>query len=118
MLSQRLHDRADPSPGPGRVKILRLGERQKFTVQTIARAVMAGYMTLSRGRIVIHAANGDVVFRIRRSPGLWCCHCGGALGDQAQARRHVIDRHPGQASPDRSNPAGYENLNAFEGERE
>lgn len=118
MLTKRLFDPADPKPGPGRVKILRLGERQKFTIDGIAKGVMAGYMTMARGRIVIHAANGDVVFRIRRTPGLWCCHCGGALNDQVQARRHVIDSHPGLASPDRNNPAGYEHLSAFEGERE
>ncbi len=118
MMIKRLHDREDPKPGPGRVKIIRVGQRQQFTVRHISGAVMGGYMTLAKGRIVLHAVSGDVVFRILRVPGMWCRHCGAMLDDSAGARRHVIDRHPGVPSPDRNNPSGYEQLNAFECERE
>ena len=118
MLQKRMHEKGDPNPGVHTVKVLRVGARQKFTIGHVAEAVMGGWMTLAKGRIVIHSVDRDIVFRIARVPGLWCCHCRTRMPGELQARRHVIDRHPGLPSPDRNNPAGYEQLNAFDCERE
>lgn len=118
---KRLYDKNDPDAAnlrAPRVKLLSLHQVQRFSVEHVMVAVVDGYMTLSRGRLVIHHSGGDVVYRIRRVPGVWCCHCRKRQRDGASARKHVIDAHAGHASPDKNNPSGYEQLNAIEGERE
>ena len=87
---------------------------------------MAGYITMSKSRVVIHGivpggttrTTQDVVFRIKRVPGLWCCHCGLRLISSPVAQKHVIDQHAGLVSPDKNNPSGYQQLNAVECIRE
>jgi hypothetical protein len=129
MLIASLHDRRDPEPEKIRVpkvKILRLGHEQKFSPNEVFAGVMGGYITLARGRLVVHAATPgatarsetDVVFRIRRRPGLYCCHCGRGQASSLAAQNHVRANHSGVVSPDPQNPAGYEQLNALDCVRE
>ncbi len=127
MYLKRQFDRSEPGAPQAlpKVKVLRLSDRQRFSPSAVLEGVMAGFMTLSRGRLVIHGTApgaertaADVVFKIKRVPGLWCCHCRARMSDSVQAQQHVIANHAGQASPDRNNPAGYEQLNALDCERE
>ena len=121
MFAKRLYDNRDPDLDKvraPRVKLLQLHPLQRFSVDHVMAGVLDGYMTLAKGRLVIHHTGGDIVYRIRRTPGTFCCHCRRRLDRGPAAAKHVIDNHAGQKSPDKTNPSGYEVLNAIEGERE
>lgn len=89
--------------------------RHHFPTKWLNKALAEGWASLSRGNIVLHAADGDVVYRIERAPGAYCVHCGEKLGEGAA-------RNPAQVAPrlehvatyheedvvDPANPAGYE----------
>jgi hypothetical protein len=90
---------------------------QKFSAQTVEIGTREGWLRVRDGRIVLDVKPEALVYTIRRAPGRYCLHCGEKLLDDekgALARAHVAQEHPGLASPDPSNPAGYEALHAFE----
>jgi len=116
MLLKRLYD--TPAEGGAArlagVAVIHTGthEGQNFAPRYVERAVSEGWMSLSRGTLTIHAAGADLVYKIVRGPGRWCCHCGEKLPDDDHpkgelARQHVAEKHAGKKSPDPSNPAGY-----------
>ena len=66
---------------------------------------------------------GDYVFSVKRGPGTYCCHCWQEFLDHnpqadddglTEARRHVLDAHPGAVSPDPNNPSGYTTIHHYE----
>lgn len=85
------------------------GERQNLSTRLVEKGVSEGWLSLSRGEIVIHQERGvrDVKLRIVRGPGRYCCHCGEELADEQTARAHVAAEHEGDDSPDAENPSGY-----------
>jgi len=90
---------------------------QNFSRRLVEGAVSEGWMTLSRGKIILHAKPEDLTYTIKRGPGHYCLHCGekiesDALG--AAARAHMAEKHDGMESPDRHWPAGYMVTHAFE----
>jgi hypothetical protein len=126
MLLKRIHDHSSGAPVVIGVKVLRAGRKQKFTPQLIERGIMEGWLALGGGRITLTGHDGaQHVWRIVRSPGRYCCHCGERLGDNADnmelarlAQAHVAAKHAGVASPDPENPSGYLCTHAYKGVRE
>lgn len=87
---------------------------QNFSDRLVAGAVAEGWMSLSRGKIIVHAQPEDLVYTIKRGPGVYCCFTGKKLDGQVEARAHVAKNFAGKPSPDKSNPGGYEVLHAYE----
>ncbi len=126
MFLKRLHDHTDPDNPTVRnvIRILRAGPRQHFSPELVQRATAEGWMSLVQGVLTLHGEDGDVRYRMLRSPGYYCCHCGmaleeaGAWADEGrtttQGMVHVATAHPKKASPDASNPAGYERITYFD----
>jgi hypothetical protein len=115
MLLKRLYDRSDPkSPKVNGVKILRAGARQNFSPDLLQQGVAQGWISLPKGKVVLHAQGGVVTYVIKRGPGYYCCHCGKSVDDAITARAHLEVEHRGEASPDKQNPSGYCRLNHFE----
>lgn len=93
---------------------------QNFSGGLVDAAISEGWMTITKGKIILHAQRQDGVdvdlnYTINRMPGRYCCHCGEKLPDDATgelARAHVKERHIGP-SPDPENPAGYSMLNHY-----
>jgi len=97
-----------------------------FPKDMVTKAVGEGWMSLSQGRIVIHTIDrGDIPYRIIRTPGAYCCHCGQRIGDgpaatpaEADRRRSHTDRCcDGEPHPPEW-PGGYEVINHFDCELE
>lgn len=90
---------------------------QNFSVNFVADGMAQGWLSISGDTLTLHAVPEDLHYRILRRPGRYCLHCAAQLPDDEKgllARLHVSTEHPGIASPDPSNPAGYEKLNHFE----
>lgn len=66
-----------------------------------------GWLTLHANQLVLQGDKGALVYRVDRPPGIYCCHCQAPMADGPEALAHVGRAHPGQPSPDASNPAGY-----------
>ena len=98
------------------VKLLRSGPKQKFSTGLVKAAVAEGWMTLTKGRIVLHT-KPEVSYKIVRIPGRYCCFSGDKLPDDATgaaAQAHIASNHKGKKSPDKQNPSGYCMLNAYD----
>ena len=100
------------------IRVLRLGRKQKFSPDLVTRGAADGWLVLAGGRITLKAEGGDIAFRVVRTPGTWCCHCGAAAHNGAAAREHIAAEHAGKVSPDPENPSGYMVTHAFKGVRE
>lgn len=88
-----------------------------FKRQRVEEALAAGWMSISQGKLTLHAEDEDLVYTITRIPGTYCCHCDAKLDDDVRGdsgRRHVTTYHAGVASPDTSNPAGFLVTHAYE----
>lgn len=101
----------DPAPWPiSHVEILDAPAQQKLTQDFLDKGLVRGYISMGNGRITIEAKPEKVVYRIIRTPGLYCCHCGRELERSQKsevAKAHIASEHSGVASPDKENPAGY-----------
>lgn len=110
------------------VQVLHAGAKQKFTSDLIERGSAEGWLSMGQGKVTVHAEGGDVRYRIIRSPGYYCCHCGQQLegdprigdGPEAAKKRlaHVQEKHRGQPSPDPENPSGYMGTTTLKGVKE
>ncbi len=87
---------------------------QNFSDHFVAGAIKEGWLSIGAGKIVLHVHPEDLVYRIVRTPGFYCCHCGAGAASQVDARAHVVGAHAGKKSPDANNPAGYRRLNGYE----
>jgi len=104
------------------VKHTGIAPEQNFSTRLVEALAALGFLSLSRGKIVLHAQPEDLNYTIKRGPGHYCCHCGEALPEAASivspgvtaGMKHVAEKHPGKPSPDASNPAGYMRLNEYE----
>lgn len=121
-------DTAAPPPAVA-VEVLRVGRKQKFSPDLIARGAAEGWLAMAEGRITMKTTDGPMAFRIVRTPGSYCCHCGERIEDAGRwvpgqekkltrGMQHVAEKHASKASPDPENPAGYMTTNAFKGVRE
>lgn len=87
------------------VRLLRYGEKQRFSPDLVLDAVAQGWMVFDRDTIKIMAENGEASYRVIRTPGYYCCACGIRLPDGAEARQHTETHH------DRG---GYERINYYD----
>ena len=100
------------------VRVLRAGRKQKFSPELLAQGASQGWLEMANGKITLKGANETVVYRLVRTPGYYCSHCGEPMPDGKAAAAHVAAAHAGKASPDPENPAGYMKTNAYKGVRE
>lgn len=96
-------------------------ERHHFPVDMVTKAVGEGWISLNQGRLTIHTLDGDVIYRIDRTPGAYCCHCGQRIGDGPAATSREADRrrtHTDECCDGADHPAewpgGYEVINYFD----
>lgn len=119
-----------------------IGQRQNFSPRLIERGAAEGWLSIGGGFITITTTPGepDMVFRIVRTPGRYCCFDDSKLeGSEREAREHVLDNHASSGksgfelqimdgegnvvrsgfvkSPDPANPAGYRQDNFYATER-
>lgn len=95
---------------------------QHFSTTLVEAGVSQGFISAGKGRLVLHAKPEDLHYTVKRGPGHYCCHCGESLPDAAAfvspgvtaGMQHVAAMHPGKASPDAGNPAGYERLHHYD----
>lgn len=90
---------------------------QNFSRRVVDAGVQQGWLTLSKGKLILHTNQEDLVYTVARTPGLYCCHCGASLGEDAtgqSGQEHVRAMHKDEPSPDPSNPAGYRRTHAYE----
>ncbi len=102
------------------IRVKRLSKMQNFTQKLIDRAIREGFMSMIKGKIVLHTNDGDLSYKIVRSPGYFCCHDNEPLGGEKECREYVEANFKGIESPDKNNPAGYrkDNFHACELEGE
>ena len=95
------------------VKVLRYGKKQHFTQKFFDKAMQEGWITLSRGMVILHTKPDELQYKIIRSPGYFCCFDNAPLGGEKEARAYVATNFDDQVSPDRCKPAGYRKDNFF-----
>jgi len=115
MYLKRLYHPAQEGQTPrvSGVRVLRLGRKQKFSPDLLARGQAEGWLVVQGRTLTLKHADGEVAFNIVRTPGYYCCHCGVAVGDGAEARVHIGALHAGQDSPDPESPSGYMRTHAY-----
>lgn len=98
------------------VEVLDLGHspNQHFTPEYVMKAMREGWMSMKGDVLTIHAKGGDVIYKILRTPGYYCCHDGSPQDGEQEARDYVADNFAGKESPDKSNLAGYERINYYD----
>jgi hypothetical protein len=92
-------------------------QEQNFSRRLVDAGLAEGWLSLSKGILTLHTTQEDLTYTILRTPGLYCCHCDAALGEDASGaagRAHVAAVHPGEPSPDAQHPAGYRHVHAYE----
>jgi len=95
---------------------------QNFSDRLVAAGLAEGWITLGKGKLVLHGKPEDLNYAVKRLPGYYCCHCRSALPDAGTivapgvtaGMQHVADAHSEKESPDPGNPAGYCRINYFE----
>lgn len=90
---------------------------QHFSRRLVDAGLREGWLSLRKGMLTLHTAQGDLDYTVQRMPGLYCCHCDATLDDDPTGeagRAHVAAMHADTASPDASNPAGYLRTHAYE----
>lgn len=112
MQLKKLYDTSGPTPQVTGVQVLHAGPRQNFSPRILERGVAEGWITMGEGRILLRS-KPPVAYRIVRTPGYYCCHCGKGLDDSPAGHAHVDAAHAGKRSPDLSNPAGYRKDNFY-----
>lgn len=120
MLLKRQFDHSSGTPVLTHVKVLRAGPVQKITPKFLQQQMAAGILSAGNGKITLKTAEGedDLVYKIQRGPGLYCCHCEAPLTDSKAAQKHVTEEHDNEDSPDETNPAGYRMDNFYLCEKE
>ncbi|SFL34298.1 hypothetical protein SAMN05216302_106412 [Nitrosomonas aestuarii] len=99
-----------------RLKVQTYKPTQKFTQKAIDDLGSEGLLTLDEdeGTITVHADEPrELVYKIVKRPGYYCCFDEKKLAGEKLARRYVTQNFPDQESPDPNNPAGYRQDNFY-----
>jgi len=107
------------------VKHTGISAAQNFSERLINQGIASGFISISKGVLILHAKPEDLKYDILRTPGYYCCHCGERIVDAGLpsapgslvtiGSKHVHDAHgDGVLSPDAGNPSGYARLMHFE----
>ena len=96
------------------------GQKHHFPTKFVTKALIEGWISLDRGKLTIHAENGELVYNLVRYPGAYCDNCGDRLGDgpaltaaEADVRREHAQGHSNY-KPNPKNPAGYSVINHYD----
>ncbi len=95
------------------IKVLRSGRRQRFSDGLVGGGILEGWIAL-KGKNLTLLTKPRLRYRIERTPGWYCSHCGEELPGSLEARAHVETEHAGKKSPDPSKPAGYEQIHYYD----
>lgn len=120
MLLKRIYDHTDPkAPKLKHIEVKHTGvsAEQNFSRRLVEQGVAAGWMTLSKGKLVLHVKPEDLTYTIMRTPGHYCLHCGEVLTSDSlgeAARLHIAAKHADAKSPDAQWPHGYYVTHAYE----
>lgn len=97
------------------VDILHTGysQEQNFSTRLVTNALSEGWMSMQNGEIILKASPEDLVYKILRGPGYYCCFDHMKFDDAVSAKNHVDTQHKGEKSPDPNNPHGYEKINHY-----
>jgi len=94
---------------------------QHFSPDLVGKAIREGWIVLDGDVLTLKAyEQEDLKYKVLRQPGRYCLHCKAALPGVREdysgvaAREHVATEHPGNPSPSKEWPTGYEVLNYFE----
>jgi len=124
MYLKRLYSHPDPAkidPATAKVRGVQIKSApsiKHFSPSLIESGTAEGWLSTIKGQFIFHGEDGDVIYKVNRGPGYYCCHCGlklpGVPGDgidkNPERPGHVASAHPGIASPDPANPAGYRGI--------
>jgi len=120
MLLKRIYDTSDKKrPKFSHILVIHTGHsaEQNFKRQRVEEGVTDGWISLSQGKLILHAKPEDLVYSIKNSPGHYCLHCKSQImsgADGAMSRLHVSTSHKDIASPDPQWPLGYRVTHAYE----
>lgn len=96
------------------IRVLKAGRVQHFTSNLIDGGLTEGWLSITQGHLTLHGEGRDHVYKLVRAPGAYCCFCESKLEDAGQlvdgvtrGRRHVLEAHGADPSPDPQNPMGY-----------
>jgi hypothetical protein len=94
-------------------------QQQNLSGGMIELGLVEGWIDIdmNAGLLTVIAKPENLLYKIVRVPGRYCCYCGEKLGDDTSgeiARGHVRRYHSSEVSPDTQNPAGYCMLNYYE----
>lgn len=98
------------------IKVSRISKIQNFTQKFFDRSIREGFASMSKGLFTLHTVDGDLNYKIIRSPGYYCCFDNEILGGEKEARKYVAENFGDEISPDKNNPSGYrkDNFHACE----
>lgn len=111
--SQEMRDRIE-KPQVSHIEVLSASREWKVSDSVIEKGVREGWLTLGDGRVTLKTGAADVVYRIMRLPGHYCCFCEEKIEDDGrgtQARKHIV-MHT-LPSPDANNPSGWRKDNFY-----
>ena len=112
MLLKRVYDHSGAAPVIDHVKVLRSKDRQNFSTRFVEQHLADGLLSIGKGQITLHTVP-ELIYRIVRKPGYYCCHDDIPVADADDAKRHIAKHFKGKESPDPSNPAGYRRDNFY-----
>ena len=104
---------SDDNPVLEYIKILHAGPEQHFSEGLVGGGILEGWIALKDEKLTL-LTRPRAVYRIKRTPGYYCSHCGEAMPGSQEAKAHIADEHPRKKSPDASNPAGYERIHYYD----
>ena len=92
---------------------------QNFSVGLVEKGQEEGWIAIKDGQLILYGLPENLIYDIKRFPGRYSCFDGIKLPDDEDdsgklARAYLAEHHPGEASPDPENPAGYYKLNSYE----
>ena len=103
------------APPLDHIKVVHTGTeaKQSFGTRLVDAGIKEGWLTLSKGKLIIHGRPQDLVYTIDKIPGTYCSYCDAIQGGETEARAHVKTAHSGKKSPDPESPGGYAKVNAY-----
>jgi hypothetical protein len=113
MLLKRIYDKSSGEFVLDHIKVIRANKHQRFSTGFVNGATAEGWLSLDDEKIVLHT-EPELTYKVERTPGYYCCHCGSAMPGGPEAKEHVKAEHAKKKSPDHENPAGYMRIDYFD----
>ena len=112
MQLKRIFDLTGPEPKLDYIKVLKKSTNQNFTQKLINKGIEEGWLSMSKGTIILHTIP-ELTYKVVRAPGFYCCFDNAKLDSDKHGQEYVAKNFAGQTSPDTNNPAGYRKDNFF-----